>query len=276
VSGDDERLRARLFLRGVLPLVKVVLVERPAYGWLLGGAIETVQLEVAGAVGDEELGAWIDVRDGAVEVTPGHHPSPAVRVRFADVGRLNAFFAGRPVLPRIIGSSCQSAGRVARSIVGLRRAFVLARLLPLLASLRLLTPQVIPGDAAGRALKIKLMLYAATLALAQLHRGGHPQMRALVDDSPDRVYQWTVEESRIGSWLRMDRGRIRAGRGTYARRRPFVHFVFPTVDAACRVLTSTGSQMEAVTRGDVRTEGSPEYSRRISGLLQKADALLMG
>ncbi len=42
------------------------------------------------------------------------------------------------------------------------------------------------------------------------------------------------------------------------------------------MLTATGSQMEAVARGWVRTEGSPEYARKVSGLLQEAGALLDG
>ena len=72
----------------------------------------------------------------------------------------------------------------------------------------------------------------------------------------------------------MREGRVKAGRGTYPHRRPFVHFVFPTVDAAFRVLTEAGSPMTGVACGDVRTEGSPEYSRKVSRVLQRLDHLL--
>jgi hypothetical protein len=110
--------------------------------------------------------------------------------------------------------------------------------------------------------------------LDQLARGGHPEMAELVASSPDRVYQWTVEETGVGAFLRMRQGRTRAGDGQYARRRPFVHFIFPSVEGAFRVFTTRGSQMEAVQRGLVRTEGSPEYTRKMSGLMQKIDELL--
>ncbi len=47
-----------------------------------------------------------------------------------------------------------------------------------------------------------------------------------------------------------------------------------TTEAAFGVLTSTSSQMEAVQKGHVRTEGSPEYTRKLSILMQKVDELL--
>ena len=46
------------------------------------------------------------------------------------------------------------------------------------------------------------------------------------------------------------------------------------MEGAFRVFTNTGSQMEAVQRAYVRTEGSPEYTRTMSGLMQKVDELL--
>ena len=45
--------------------------------------------------------------------------------------------------------------------------------------------------------------------------------------------------------------------------------------AALAVLTATGSQMSGVRSGQVQTFGSPEYTRKISLLMQKVDALLV-
>ena len=42
-----------------------------------------------------------------------------------------------------------------------------------------------------------------------------------------------------------------------------------------RVLTETGSQMSGVRGGLVQALGSPEYTRKISLLMQKVDELLM-
>ena len=85
-----------------------------------------------------------------------------------------------------------------------------------------------------------------------------------------------MPESGEASWLRVHEGRVQAGAGEYVRRRPFVRFVFPTVDGAYRVFANTATQMEAFERGWVETFGSPEYTRKISFLLQTMDAVLSG
>ena len=78
----------------------------------------------------------------------------------------------------------------------------------------------------------------------------------------------------VGAYLRMQGGRIKAGRGTYPRRQPFVHFAFPDVDGALRMLTDTGSQMAGVRLGLVQTLGCAEYTRKIGWLMQKLDERL--
>jgi hypothetical protein len=121
---------------------------------------------------------------------------------------------------------------------------------------------------------VRLLLALVTRALAELHRGGFPEMVDLVAASPERVYQWTVAGSDIGAFVRVGAGRVHAGRGTYARRRPFVHFVFRDTDSALAVLTSSESQMASVREARVETIGSPEYTRKIALLMQRVDALL--
>ena len=119
------------------------------------------------------------------------------------------------------------------------------------------------------------MSITAFPVLSRILAESHATMNELVQASPERVYQWTVASANIGAYLRMHAGRVKAGRGTYSRRRPFVHFLFPDVEAALAVLTATGSQMSGVRSGQVQTFGSPEYTRKISLLMQKVDALLV-
>ncbi len=258
---DDEALRARLFLRSVLPLLKVVMDERPATGRLFAGVSAVVRLETK----DARAGACLCFDNGVLSVEPALRPAAPVTAQarwiFSDLRALNSFFAGKLVLPRI---------------VGLRHPLLLLKLVRLLSSLRILHPQAAPKMPAERALRVRLLLYLVTSALSQLHQGGHPELIELVRDSPERVYQWTVEKTDIGAYLRMAGGRIKAGRGTYAHRRPFVHFLFRDVDAALEVLTATGSQMTGVRSGQIVTLGSPEYTRKISLLMQKVDELLLG
>ncbi len=255
---DREALRARVFLRSVLPLLKVVMAEQPGLARMWRGVSAAVQLRSA----DGRAGACLRFSGGAlsVEQEAGERDRAEVRCVFRDLRALNAFFAGGRALPRVSG---------------LGHPLLLYKAARLLSSLRVLQPQPAPARPEERALRVKLILYLVTHALAELHRGGHPQMVELVESSPERVYQWTVASAGIGAYLRMERGRVKAGRGTYLRRRPFVHFVFPDVDAALSVLTATDSQMGGVRGGLVQALGSPEYVRKISLLMQKVDELLV-
>jgi hypothetical protein len=248
---DREALRSRVFLRSVLPLLE----DLPGTDALFRGVSARVAIEVRGT----DVGATLVLRDGALAVEQGVQPAE-VRWIFPTLRALNAFFAGKVVLPRI---------------KGLRHPVLIWKTVRLLMRLRILHPQPSPAQPA---LRVKLLLRLVTRALAELHRGGHPEMVFLVADSPERVYQWTVGGADvahdIGAYLRMERGRVKAGRGTYTRRRPFVHFAFADVDAALAVLTATGSQMTGVRSGQLKTLGSPEYTRKIALLMQKIDQLL--
>ena len=280
-AADRESLRARLFLRSVLPLVRVVMAEQEKMARMFRGVRAAVQLEVAGS----DVGACLVMAGGELSVEQGIREHAEVRCTFPDVRGLNRFFAGQGTLPRL-------------NLGALRHPLLLVKVARLLSTLQILAPEVVTRDPEARALRVKLILYLATRALCELYRGGHPQMVELVDESPDRIYQWTVGSvgsegtaatdgtlssdttaalggALIGAYLRMRHGQIKAGRGVYPHRRPFVHFRFPSVDAALSVLTASGSQMEAVRGGNVLALGCPEYTRKISILMQKVDQLLM-
>jgi hypothetical protein len=254
-AREREALRARVFLRAVLPLLETVLAEQPALAKWFAGVNAAVQLRADGT----DVGATLRFVDGRLTVSPELGRDAAVKLRFRDLAAMNSFFAGKPVLP---------------AVDGLRHPLLIARVVRLLVSLQLLQPAPPPARADERALKVRLLLTLASRALGQLALGGHPEMVELVADSPDRVYQWSVQREGIGAWLRMERGRVKVGTGTYARRKPFVHFVFPDADAALRVLTATESQMSGVRDGSIQTLGSPEYVRKVALLMQKVDELL--
>lgn len=255
-----QALRARVILHSLLPLLKVVHADRPVWARRFGKTRAIVQFDVAYT----PVGAHVMFANGQIDVIPGLHPDPTVSFSFKDIAALVAFFTGKPVLPRVRGA--------------LRHPLLVARVLGFLTTLRVLTPEARPRRPEDRALYVKLVLYLATHALSQMNRAGHPDVVALVATSPDRVYQWTVEgtveQPGVSAYLRVHQGKSKSGRGVYPGRRPFVQYTFPTVEGAFRVFTTTRSQMEAVIRGDVKPEGSPEYSRKISMLIQKVDELL--
>jgi hypothetical protein len=251
-----EQLRARVFLRALVPLLELVLRDHPAMARLFANVEAVVQVAIDGS----PLGARLAFSAGALKVT--HDAGPAdLEFTFKDAGALNAFFGGAFVLPSVSGA--------------LRHPVLLTRVARLFATLNMLQPQEAPAAGDERALRVTLLLNLVTRALAELQHGGHRGMNALTLGSPDRVYQWTVAREGIASWLRMKDGKVLTGCGPCPAREPFVHFVFPDVDAALAVLTATGSQMDGVRGGAVEVIGSPEYSRKISLLMQQVDQLLV-
>jgi hypothetical protein len=262
LANARARHRALVFLRAVLPLLEVVVKERPAAARLLRGLSATVEIAAEGT----DIAARLSFERGELHVLHGPAERPTLRFVFPDVLALNDFFAGKPRIPRIT------------PFFGITHPILLVRTLRLLAALRILEPPragAPPPPADERALRVRLLLSLVTRALERLHREGHGPMCELAEQSPDRVYQWTVTGTDIASWLRMHDGRVKSGRGVYSCRRPFVHFVFPDVDAAFAVLTATGSQMSGFRGGSVVTYGSPEYTRKMALLMQKVDELLL-
>lgn len=266
LSSEDitqrERLRADLYLAAVLPLLEVVMQERPHFRQLVRGLSGTVQFEAR----NSDLAAKIIFVGESLRVVPGPPEKSTLRFVFGHLGKMNEFFAGKPRFPRM------------KPYLGFLHPRMTLQTLRLLMVLRILEPphpNAPPPDSHEKALRVRLLLYLVTRALERLHHGGHGPMYNLAQDSPDRVYQWTVEGTDIAAWVRMHHGRVKSGRGTCAARRPFVHFVFPDVEAAFAVLTATSSQMQGFRGGSVVTYGSPEYTRKMALLMQDVDKLLL-
>jgi hypothetical protein len=263
---DRETARARVLLGTVLPLLETLVRARHDVAARVARSPGTVQIEARGS----EVAARLCIGDGdALRVEPGKGDAD-VRFVFSNLAHLNAFFAGRPALPRIVPAW------------GLARARLLLEAVRLLVELRVLEP---PGARArahmtriDRALRVRLVLELVTRAMSQLHREGWEPALAMSRGSPDRVYQWTAGvtdgEAAIAAWVRVHDGRFKAGRGIYAHRRPFVHFSFADVDAAFDVLGSKTTALRSSRPARVEIFGSPEYARRMGALMQQVDELL--
>jgi hypothetical protein len=257
---DRETARARVLLGTVLPLLEVLVRERPFVAQRLARTTGTVQIEARG----DRVAARLHFGEGGLRVEQGAGQAD-VRCVFSDVTALNAFFAGRPALPRVTPAW------------GLVRARLLLEALRVLVELRVLGTPAPRGhtsmNRAERALRVKLTLELVTRALSQLHREGWEPITRFAAASPERVYQWTVGEH-IATYLRVHDGRVKAGRGVYDRRRPFVHFRFADVDAAFAALSAEGLTPKLFGDERVQTLGSPEYARRMGVLVHEVDALL--
>ncbi len=256
MKAANQELRARVFLRSALPLVKVVLEERPLYRHLLRGADGVVQFTARGL----DQAAWVRMHSDGIEVEHGRHPDPSITITFKSAEDLNAFFAGGLALP---------------SVSGLFGAPSLVRLLPFLLKLKILLPTAMPDDPAEKALKVRMLLQMIASGLSQLIKGGDEVLSTYARTSPDRVFQLTVENG-PAAYLRVKAGNSKAGLGTYKRRRPYVHMIFSDIEGAFEVLTQRAGTVEAVRRGYLRMEGAMEGGKDIGNFMQRLDALTMG
>ncbi len=270
---DRQLLRARLFLRAALPIARVLLEDDPGIKKRFEGVRARVQFVAKG--GQEPIGAYLvfgepaESPDEAAPATPsagfrveqGFCERPDITFTFGSVEKLNNFFAGKTVLP---------------SIKGLRKLGLLAKVFGLLLALKLMLPNARPKDPAKRRLKVKMTIYMITTALSQYNQGGDPEMANWTSKQPDRIYQMLVEPEGIGAYLRVRGGLSKAGRGVYARRRPFVLMRFYGVDGALAVMNKEVGFIDGVAKGFVRIEGSPEYAANLNDFMMRVQGLLTG
>jgi hypothetical protein len=255
-----DEMQARLFLRAALPLTKVVREEVTWIRKLTKNLTAVVQFEVK----DADFAAHLIFANDALDVKQGRHEKPTIRFVFRELKLFNDFFAGRmpPQLAYLLLDS-----------TGLYRLDIVPRILPLLLSLKILMPDADPKEPEKRALKVKLLLYMVTTALSQLNKAGDPEMSEMVKLSPDRIYQYQVENG-PAAYLRMKAGKSKSGRGVYTRRRPFVLFKFPDMEGAYQVLTSKVPMVDAVAKRYLVLEGAMEYQKEIGLHMQRVEELL--
>jgi hypothetical protein len=264
-ARSREFLRARLFLRAALPCVKVMLEDDPATAKRFKHVDAVVQFVAKNQ--PRAVGAYLRFENGDVRVEQGFWDAdgsgrePDITFTFGSLARLCDFFAGKTVLP---------------SIRGYNHPALLAKVLRLLLSLKLMLPSSQPTDPARRRLKLKLTLYMITTALSQYNKGGDPGMQRWTAKQPDRIYQFSVEPEGIAAYLRVRGGQTKAGRGVYRRRRPFVHMRFNGVDGALAVMNKDVEFVEGVGKGMVRIDGSPEYAANLNDYMMRVQALLTG
>jgi hypothetical protein len=270
---DRQLLRARLFLRATLPIAKVVLEDDPGMKKRFERVRARVQFVAKGT--PEPVGAYLvfgepaaapdeaaaGVPSAAFRVEQGLCERPDITFTFGSVEKLNNFFAGKTVLP---------------GIKGLHKLGLVAKVFQLLLALKLMLPSAQPKDPAKRRLKVKMTIYMITTALSQYNNGGDPEMTTWTSKQPERVYQMLVEPEGIAAYLRVRGGLTKAGRGVYARRRPFVLMRFHGVDGALAIMNKEVGFIDGVAKGFVRIEGSPEYAANLNDFMMRVQGLLTG
>ena len=258
MSLEQDLLTHRIVCRAVLPVIKVMLAEDPAVKRRFEHVTATVCFMAQGPEGP--LGAQLRFDQGALEIIPEPGEGADITFRFSSPAKMNALFAGKPVLP---------------CIQGWTKPLLLLKVFSILLGLKILMPEAKPKSPAQAHLKVKMTLFMVSTALSQLNKGGDPDMAKWTAKQPERIYQWSVGGADdIACYLRVKAGKSKAGRGFYPRRKPFVHMRFRDVDSALPVLGNQIDTVQAMAQGLVETEGSPEYAGKLGDFMLKVAGLL--
>jgi hypothetical protein len=257
MTTAKDLITARIILRAMLPVMKVMVADNPRINRKFAGINARVQFRADHD--GEPIGACMVFTDGLLEIEQGICDRPDMVFSFGSMAKMNAFFSGKPVLPKI---------------KGILKIGLLIRIFTLLLSMKLMMPNNRPTDPDMRRLKVKLSFYMITTALSQYNKGGDPEMAAWTAKQPERIYQITVDPGDIAAYLRVKAGKSKAGRGVYARRRPFVHMKFNGVEGAFPVIMNDVDMVTAMKEGYLSVEGSPEYARDIGDFMQRIQALV--
>ncbi len=258
MATEQELLAARIFFRAVFPVIKVMLEDNPKFSRKFQGV--TAKIQILAKNDPEDVATYFKFDDGAFEVVPGMAENPDITLRFSSVAKMNAMFAGKPVLPRVKGMF---------SHFGL---FV--KVMGLLMGLKLLMPDAKPKTPEQAKLKVKMTLYMVSTALSQLNKAGDPDMVKWTSKQPERIYQWSCEPEGIAAYLKIKAGKSKAGRGYYTRRKPFVHMKFASVDAALAILSNSVDMVQAMVKGMLAVEGSPEYGAALGNFMVRIAVLV--
>ncbi len=256
MATAEELMASRLFLRAVLPVIKVLVEEHPGLNKAFADVSARIQFMAKDESGD--IGACLVFDKGEFRVDQGIYPDADITFSFKSVAAMNAMFAGKAALPRI---------------KGMYRLPLLIKVFRLLLALKILMPDKRPQDDLKKRLKVKMTFYMITTALSQLNKGGDPEMTAWTAKQPERIYQITVDDD-IAAYLRVKAGKSKAGRGTYTKRRPFVHMKFSGVDGALPVVLNDVDMVSAVQKGYLSVEGPPEYGADIGDFMMYIQDLI--
>jgi len=257
MASERDLLASRIIFRAVLPVVKVMLEDDAKMQQLFEGVTGVIQFVAKDESGP--LGGYLHFDNGAYRVVPEIAEKADITFSFSSVAKMNAMFAGKPVLPRIRGWS---------------NFGLLVKTFKLLLALKILMPNAQPKTPEGKTLKVKMTLYMVAVALSQMNKAGEPEMVKWTTKQPERIYQWSCEPEGIACYLRVKAGKTKAGRGYYTRRKPFVHMKFNGADAALKVLSNSVDTVQAIAQGYVVNDGSPEYGGQVGDFMQRVAALV--
>jgi len=249
---NKELVANRLFTHAVFPVIKVVLQDDEFFKKIFANVHAKV------AISAENNGALLCFDKGVFNVAYEDLETANITFRFSSIKKMNDFLRGKTVLPKISGWT---------------NIILLVKVVLLLNSLKIMMPSIRPKTAAKKYLKVKMAFYMATTSLSQLNKIGDEDMKKWVTKQPERIYQIIVENTDIAAYLRVKAGKSQAGRGIYARKRPFVQMKLNGLDGAMAVLLRDVEFVEGVSKNYVSINGAPEYAANMNDYMMRIQAL---
>lgn len=246
---DRDLYSSKIFINSVLPLIKVIVEERPELGSKFKGKNGIIQVSANAENG--KVGMHYEIEDGNFTVLLGVIDNPDVELEFKNIPALNGFFSGKSMkLPKIKG------------ITKLRLLIPMVKTLLFMSSM--LSAKEPPKEEDKKEFLVKLYFYLLSSGISQLNKAGHPDVSKWAKRSPDRVYAWRViDKPELSSYIRVKAGNTKAARGFYKRSKPFFTMCFDCVDSALGTLLQIDDLVEATTTGRLIMEGAPEFGAEI-------------
>ena len=108
----------------------------------------------------------------------------------------------------------------------------------------------------------------------RLEKGHSPHRTIYLSFGHDEELGGDNGAKNIAAYLRIKAGKSKAGRGTYTKRRPFVHMKFNGIEGAFPVVMNDVDMVTAIKKGYLTVEGSPEYGRDIGDFMVRIQELV--
>ncbi len=273
---------ARIFLYSALPLLKVIATDEEKYAAKFSGKSFIFQVSVAIPEDEREFVAKTVPVDAAKGVIATHFvvedgvwtshvgeaaENPDVEFAFSTVKKFVLFFTGKALV---------SALPAMRGIFSHFGVF-LSVLLTLLRMAGLLQAKDAPAKLEDQVMLTKLYFYLLPGGISQLNKVGYEPFRNFTSTSPDRAYAYSVAGyPELQSYLRIRKGKSKAGRGAYKRCKAFLTMRFDSPIHALDILMQKGDMLTYMRNGWMAVEGAPEFGATLGDLMMQVGYFAQG
>jgi hypothetical protein len=252
----EDRMKARVYLRAILPLLEIVAEDVEKYKKMIAPWNCVVQVET---LGDEEAAAHIIIKDGVLRVAPGRHPSPTIGLGFKTLEQMNITLGGgMSGIPKI---------------KGLLHVILLIKVMQLLNSLKMLMPEFTAATDEEKMIKVKMLLSMVTTAMQEMCNSGDEFIGRLVRGSKGKVIQWEVPKGPQAHVI-LESPNINAFKGKHAKR-PYLIMKFADLDSAYKVLSGELDAVQATATQAMKLRGPSEYGMRIGNMMKRVENFMM-